>query len=100
MGIKTEIGVEMYETANFATPVINDLFKGDKIVDFDISEDIMVILTDKNEVYWSGMKLEYQPSLLKLDPSVKVTQVTACRKSIGVLTEDNRIFMKNEFVKH
>ena len=27
MGIKTEIGVEMYETANFATNVVNDRFK-------------------------------------------------------------------------
>jgi hypothetical protein len=27
---------------------------------------------DNNEVYWSGMRLEYQPTLLKLDPSVKV----------------------------
>lgn len=60
----------------------------------------MVLLLDNNEVYWSGMKLEYQPTLLKLDPSLKVKQVTACRKSIAVLTEDNRIFMKNEFVKH
>jgi len=27
MGIKTEIGVEIFETAIFATPVINDLMK-------------------------------------------------------------------------
>ena len=32
MGIKTEIGVEMYETANFATSVVNEMFKGKKIV--------------------------------------------------------------------
>lgn len=28
MGIKSEIGVEMYETANFPTSVINDYFNG------------------------------------------------------------------------
>jgi alpha-tubulin suppressor-like RCC1 family protein len=102
MGIKTEIGVEMYETANFATPVVNDLMKGKKIVSFDISEDIMTILLDNNDVLWSGMKLEYTPSLLKLDYSKigKVKQVTCTRKSIAVLTEDNKIFMKNDYVKH
>jgi hypothetical protein len=34
----------MYETANFATPVVNELIKGKKIVSFDISEDIMTVL--------------------------------------------------------
>ncbi len=70
MGIKTEIGVEMYETANFPTMVINGQFKGEKIVDFDISEDIMVVLLANNEVYWSGMKLEYAPTRFNIDPSI------------------------------
>lgn len=76
----------MYETANFATQVISESFKGHKVKQFDISEDIMVILLDNNEVYWSGMKLEYAPCRLNLDPSIKVKQVTACRKAVGVLT--------------
>jgi hypothetical protein len=55
------------------------------------------------------MKLEYTPSLLKLDYGKigKVKQVTCTRKSIAVLTgiqfiiiEDNMIYMKNDFVKH
>jgi hypothetical protein len=43
---------------------------------------------DNNDVLWSGMKLEYTPSLLKLDYSKigKVKQVTCTRKSIAVLT--------------
>ncbi len=34
----------MFETANFATPVINDLMKGKMIVQFEISEDNMTVL--------------------------------------------------------
>lgn len=34
----------MYETANFATSVVNDRFKDQKVKDFYLSEDIMVIL--------------------------------------------------------
>ena len=57
----------MYETAQFPVEVINQQFKGQKIVDYDISEDSMIVLLENNEVYWSGMKLEYQPTLLKLN---------------------------------
>jgi hypothetical protein len=32
----------------------------------------MVVLLDTNEVYWSGMKLEYTPSKMMLDPSIKI----------------------------
>ena len=50
MGTRTEIGVEIYETANFPTLVVNDDFKSAKIVDYDIGEDVTAILLDNNEV--------------------------------------------------
>jgi hypothetical protein len=43
MGVKNEIGVELFETVNFPTPVITEEFGGKKIIDFEIGEDIMVI---------------------------------------------------------
>lgn len=54
-------GVELYETANFPTLVINSLYKDNKVVDFDLGEDTLVILLDNNEVYWCGMKFHYEP---------------------------------------
>lgn len=72
MGIKTEIGVEMYETANFPTNVVSEKIGQNNIKDFDISEDTMVILTKDNKVYWCGMKLEYTPIEMKLDKNVNV----------------------------
>ena len=53
----------------YPVETINTEFKGKKIQDFDISEDTLVILLENNDVYWSGMKLEYQPTKLKLDPN-------------------------------
>lgn len=70
MGITTEIGkkrkknklgVEIYETANFPTQVVNESFQGKNIIDFCVGEDVVAILLDSNEVYWSGMKLAYKP---------------------------------------
>ena len=53
--------MEIYETANFPTPVVREYFKDKKIVDFEVGEDITAILLDSNEVYWSGTKIAYKP---------------------------------------
>ena len=87
MGTRTEIGVEIYETANFPTLVVNDDFKSAKIVDFDIGEDVTVILLDNNEVFWCGSKLAYKPERLKLPKNIaKIKQVAVCYRSVAVLT--------------
>lgn len=61
MGIKNEIGVEIYETANFPTMTIKDEFNGANIIDFAVGEDLIAILLDNNQVYWSGSKVEFTP---------------------------------------
>lgn len=61
MGIKNEIGVEIYETANFPTKVVTNQIKGAEIINFWVGEDISAFLLDNNSVYWSGMRLEYIP---------------------------------------
>lgn len=87
MGTRTEIGVEIYETANFPTPVVNDDFKNSRIVDYDIGEDVTAILLDNNEVMWSGMKLAYKPERLKLPKDIaKIKQVAVCFRCVVVLT--------------
>ena len=60
MGINSEIGVEIHETANFPTMVVNEAFKGAKIVDFKLAEDLIAILLDNNEVYWCGSRIFYK----------------------------------------
>ena len=57
MGINSEIGVEIHETANFPTMVVNEAFRGAKIVDFKVAEDLIAILLDNNEVYWCGSRI-------------------------------------------
>ena len=87
MGIKNEIGVELYETANFPTAVVNEDFVNQKIVDFDIGEDIMAILLNNNEVYWSGIRMAYKPEKLKLPKDIgKIKKIACCFKCIVVVT--------------
>jgi hypothetical protein len=60
MGTKTEMGIEIYETATFPTPVKMPEEKS-KLLDFWVGENITAFLMDDNKVYWSGMRMGYQP---------------------------------------
>eukprot|EP00828_Plagiopyla_frontata_P040521 TRINITY_DN5519_c0_g1_i2.p4 TRINITY_DN5519_c0_g1~~TRINITY_DN5519_c0_g1_i2.p4 ORF type:complete len:155 (-),score=36.96 TRINITY_DN5519_c0_g1_i2:21-485(-) len=102
MGIKTEIGVELYETANFPTEVVQDSnMAKHKIIDFEVGEDVLAVLLSNNTVYWCGMKYNYQLQEMKLPVKAgKILKIAAVSKAIGVLTEKNEIYMKNDFVPH
>lgn len=61
MGIRENLGHNTDEIAYLPTKVVNNAFKDEKIVDFSVGENSLVILTDKNKVYWSGLDLAYKP---------------------------------------
>lgn len=65
MGIKNEIGVEIYETANYPIHMHSeDLPENYTIKDFAVGMDISAILLDNNEVYWQGRRIAYKPERL------------------------------------
>lgn len=99
LGVRTEIGIEMYETANYPTKVSTEKLKGKKIIDFDIAENTAILLTDTNEVFWMGLKLAYEPVLLPLPAGKIVRKVAASHGSVCAITEDNQVYMKNKFLK-
>ncbi len=61
MGIKAEIGIEIYETVNFVTEIIREGYEDRKVVNFDVSENTLVFELDNGELWWSGMKIAYKP---------------------------------------
>jgi len=57
----------------------------------------MVILTDKNEVHFSGIGLAFKPVIFDMLPEgIKVKSVSCCYNSIFVLSEDNVIYSNTE----
>jgi alpha-tubulin suppressor-like RCC1 family protein len=69
----------------------------DKTVkDFAIGENSMVILTDENEVYFSGLSLAYKPIKEEIPADKKVKKVSCCKNSIFILTEDNILYSNSE----
>lgn len=63
---------------------------------FALGENSLAILSENNEVYFSGLELSYRPLRFDLPEGTKVKQVSCNRNSIFVLTEDNRIYSNSE----
>lgn len=72
MGIAKQLGHVTDEQALLPTPVCNDAYKGQKVVEFDVGEDTLVLLTDKGQVFWSGVDLAYKPIKWELPADVKI----------------------------
>ena len=49
--------------------MVMDDFNG-AVVDFDVGENVTVILLDNNDVFVSGMRIYYQPVKLRLPEDV------------------------------
>lgn len=100
MGIKNEIGVEIYETAQFPTSIVTEDFGNAKVVDFWVGEDITAYLLDNNTIFWSGIRMAYKPEKLKLpDGIAKIKFVGTCHRCIVVVTEDGKVYFKNKYVQ-
>lgn len=81
------IGVEIYETANFPTPVVKEDFQNYKVLDFAVGEDITAVLLENNLVFWSGSKLAYKPEKMRLPKDIaNIKQIAVCFRSVAVLT--------------
>lgn len=58
------------------------------MVDFDISENAVILRLDNGEVWWSGMKLIYRPERLMVDGKEPIELIGACRNSLVTVAGD------------
>ncbi len=72
IGVKSEIGIEVYETVGFPTEVIKEGYENQRVVNFDISENVLLFQLDNGELWWTGMKKTYMPEKVKLDVKPKL----------------------------
>lgn len=87
MGIKAEIGLEMYETVNFVTEVIREGYEDLKVTNFDISDTTLLFQLENNDLWWTGMKIAYKPEKIKLNLRPKL--FAAGQKSMAIVDYDN-----------
>jgi len=97
IGCGHRIGVEQLDI-DYDHPVKVDYFQGRRVVDFDAGEDMAIVLTEDNQVYYMGLRLIWQPEKFPLPENKRVKKVTASYGTVAVITEDNYIYSKNPFV--
>ena len=59
----------------------------------------MVLLSDNNKVYWSGIRIAYKPELFKIPQEEKITMVGACYRCAVAVAESVNIYFKNKYMK-
>ena len=91
MGIKAEIGMEMYETVNFVTEVIREGYEDQNVVNFDISDSALIFELDNGDMWWTGMKIAYKPE--KLNINVKPKLFAAGERSLVVVDNQNTVLV-------
>jgi alpha-tubulin suppressor-like RCC1 family protein len=99
LGVPKIMGVEyIHDEITAPTKIDEANLKGKNIVDFDLGQDISVILTDSNEVYWAGLKLVYAPEKVNFPTDKKIKSVTAASPSVVALTEDGEILTSSRLI--
>jgi len=59
----------------------------------------MVLLTENNKVFWSGIRIAYKPERLKIPEEEKITHIGACFRCVVAVTESGNIYFKNKYMK-
>ena len=65
MGIRKNIGVLTDKIAYMPTPVVNEYYKNEKVVDFDVGYNTLVLLTGKSLILkllvnaWLTFKIKF-----------------------------------------
>lgn len=100
MGIRENLGHVTDQVAYLPTKVVDHCFKNEKVVDFAVGENSLVIVTDKNKVYWSGLDLAFKPVKWNIPTDKKVKKVVASKDCFAALTEDGKLYGFNEYVNN
>lgn len=69
------------------------LYKDEKIVDFEVSSNSLIFRTETDRVFYTGMKVKYQPTPFPKDVKGKIF---ATESSVGIVGEDGKIYFLNE----
>lgn len=91
MGIKAEIGMEMYETVNFVTEVIREGYEDQKVTNFDISDTALLFQLENGDFWYAGMKIAYKPEKLNLQLNSKPKLFAAGQRALVVVDESNTV---------
>lgn len=71
----------------------DELFKGEKIVDFEASSNSLIFRTESDRIFYSGMNVKFQPTPFPSDVQGKIF---ATESSVGIIAKDGKVYYLNE----
>lgn len=71
----------------------DELYKGEKIIDFEVSSNSLIFRTETDQIFYSGMNVKFQPTPF---PSQVKGKIFATESSVGVVGEDGKVYFLNE----
>ena len=86
----------VYDTGYYKPTSIYKSYPGN-VVDFDLSTNVFVMLTDQGEAYWAGFDEVMAPVKLKTPGNVKVVSVGATEDGLGLVCENGETYGWNTF---
>ena len=98
MGVGAGVGIDMIESENSPVQVnlVNANNEAQIIKDFTNGQNTMLIQDENNQIYKTGLKLDYSPRPLNFDSDFTVDNVTALacgRKHYVILNDDNKLLV-------
>ena len=67
---------------------------GDKVADFEISGNSLILKTDSGKVFNSGMHSKFLPT--SFPAPVKMQSIWATRNSVGIIGKDGKVYFVND----
>lgn len=89
MGIKNEIGIELHEMVNYPAPMIREGYEDQKVVNFDISENVTIFQLEDGSLWWSGKHIAYKPEPILLENQPQINLFAAGLKSFVAVSASN-----------
>eukprot|EP00331_Platyophrya_macrostoma_P002665 CAMPEP_0176424198 /NCGR_PEP_ID=MMETSP0127-20121128/10707_1 /TAXON_ID=938130 /ORGANISM="Platyophrya macrostoma, Strain WH" /LENGTH=358 /DNA_ID=CAMNT_0017805235 /DNA_START=186 /DNA_END=1262 /DNA_ORIENTATION=+ len=96
-GLGRDINTEFVEEAAVPNEIVDTEYHGKKVVDFQLSEDCLMILTEDNQIYYCGMRKYGTPHRFETDNKLKVKKIAAGMNSFAILTDKNEILSQFGF---
>jgi len=88
----------VYATGYYTPTMVHQSYNG-KIVDFDLSTNLSVFLTDTNEVYYSGFGKFMAPTKAEIPEGKMPIAVGASTDGFGVACDDGTVYGWNTYVE-
>ena len=86
--VMSDLSVSQFSRVN------DELYRGEKIVDFEASSNSLIFTTETDKVFYSGMNVKFQPTAFPW--KAKAKKIFASESSVGILDESDKLYFLNE----